>query len=299
MKKALSIFVLSLLCIAFSSQLAAAFADDLVIEDNGSITLLVTSDVLGIKIIAANNPAKQSAPQSQKSKPASNPAPSRAVPLTAPKTESTVKINPPLNNDKKVQVIITTPQVNPQVPAPAVGQTSQTQAGTIQQKAQATPFPTPAIPANVITKTVDEVIAQDTNGEPVLSIKSEKANQLTIEQGSTQVTTSLPLQMNSLTHVLSVSSPKQPTINVLPAQALQGVVDKGFLDKEASSQIKINLSQDASGVNYTVDSKKEGKLFGILPVSSPVQVKLSAQTGKVVGASQSLIFSLFGGLIRR
>lgn len=327
-KKLLVSLLLFLLAFPFSAQIIIANADDLIIQDDGKIVLVITgSNVLGA--------TTQHAEQKQQSASKSNPAPqtpAKTVPLVPAHTESTVKINPPINNDKKVQVTITTgttaqtsqPATNPptkssitvitssplknqqgQINTPltpiittplttiTISSPSKIQQGTIPTN------PSSVTSKNVITKTVDQVVAQGANGQPVITIKSDQARQLTIQQGSTKVTTSLPLQIDTLTHSLSVPSPDQSArVSVLPAEALQGIVNKGLLNTQGVNQAKIDLTKDANGVNYTVQSEKKGKLFGIFSIQSPVQVKLSAQTGKVTKISQPLLFNLFGGFIK-
>ena len=281
---------------------------------------------------------KQQSSSSPSSNPAPQ-APAKTVSLVPPHTESTVQINPSTSNDKKVQVTITTHAIVPQTPssvvsikAPVITAAVTTNTnGNMQHISQtvtnlpAKPFvtvtssptlksqqtiatqttttantlPSAVNPPSVLTKTVDQVVAQGSNGQPVITIKSDQAHQLTIQQGSTNVITSLPLQINTLTHSLSVSSQHQSaTINVLPSEALQGILNNGLLNTQDVNQTKINLTKDTNGINYTVNTQKQGKLFGVFPVNSPVQIKLSAQNGKIVTVAQSVVFSIFGGFIK-
>lgn len=319
-----------------------AKADNLVIQDDGNIILVITTDgVLGVSTTTApqvpakstapvqqSNPPQQNKPQSvppqpqhtetkQQSSPqsptnSSPQIPAKTIPIVPPHTESTVQINPPINNDKKVQVTITT-GTSAQTPPPITIQpaaqikksltspAASPSRGASKTSVTLTPAPTntPSTSTTAVTETVDQVVAQGTNGKPVLSITSAKANQLTIQQGTTQVTTALPLQIDTLTHSLSIPSQNESTkVNVLPTEAMQGILDKGILTTQNVNQAKIDLTNGTSGVDYTVSSQKQGKLFGLFPVQSPVQVTLSAQNGKVVKTSQSLLFNLFGGLIK-
>lgn len=302
-----------------------AKADELIIQDDGKVVLLIIKNngVLGVETKTPASPKtttaattttstptkssdnKRSAPPSSSpSNPVQQP-PAKTVPLVSAHTDSTVQIKPPINNDKKVQVIITTstasqPRQAPlQQPQTSIQQPkiSPTLTNTGVTPPKTTNTPTPSV--NVIIKTVDQIVAQGTNGTPVLTIKSDKANQLTIKQGNVQVTTLLPLQIDTLSHSLSVPSQNTPSkVFVLPTEALQGVIDKGYLNTQSAGQAKINLTNDQTGVNYTVQSELKGKLFGIIDVKSPVEVKLSAQTGKVVKSSQSVLFNIFSGFIK-
>lgn len=348
-KKFFQFFIVFLFIFPLLTETSIARADDLVIQDDGNIILVITnSDVLGESrpptsvnnTSPKTNPPQQTTPQhveekQQASPPPSNPAPVvKTEPLVPPRTQSIVQINPPANNNKKVQVTITTqPSTQPQIPQvktpvlpiisgsvqrnPPLTNTPTKLSATITnfplKTLTDTPIPTASAinpipsppstasttPPSVMVKTVDQVIAQGSNGKPVITIKSDQANQLTIQQGSTQVSTSLPLQIDTLTHTLGVPSQnQQAAINVLPSEALQGIIDKGLLDTQNINQAKINLTQDTNGVNYTVEGQKKGKLFGIFDVQSTVQVKLSAQNGKIVNVAQPILFSIFGGLIK-
>ncbi len=156
----------------------------------------------------------------------------------------------------------------------------------------------------MVNKTVDQVVAKGAAGQTVFSIKSEKANQLTINQEETQVKTTLPLQINTTSHALSVPSSNgsagSDRISVLPKEAIQGIVDKGILENKNVSGAKISLTKDpsGSGVNYTVQTEKSGKLFGLIPVKAPKEVSLSAQTGKVVTTPRSVLFNFVGNFIK-
>lgn len=323
-KKLLALLLLFLLAFPFSAQVMIAKADDLIIQDDGKVILVITNNngVLGettAKNTAVKESAKPAAP-AQKSNPPPPPppshpapqAPAKIVPLVSPHTQSTVQINPPINNDKKMQVTITT-EATPKTPQSITNQAVKTAPTGISANSKPSPKPTApgnsptivspkstsATPTNVVSKTVDQVVAQGSNGQPVLTIKSDQARQLTIQQGPTQVTTTLPLQIDTLTHSLSVPSPNASTkVSVLPTEALQGILDKGSLNAQDITKAKINLTKDETGVNYTVQGERKGKLFGIFDVNSPVQVKLSAQNGKVVNTSQSLLFNMLGGFIK-
>lgn len=258
-KKFLTILLLIIVFLFFNSAVLAN-ADDLIIQSDGGIILVITGNgVLGESTSKTKEEKKEEKPR----------APARTIPLVPARTESIVEVKPPINNDRKVQVTIT--------PGP---------------KTLA-----PSVPVRTITKTVDQVVAQGANGQPVLTIKSDRATKLIIKQGEAQASTSLPLQINTITHTLSVPSGNESTrISVLPNEALKEVKDKGILDQQGS--IKIDLNKDVEGVNYTLLSEKKGKLLGVLDITSSVEVKLSAENGKVIRTSQGPLFGILNGLIR-
>lgn len=256
---------LSVTLLLVSAHMSFAKADDLIILDDGRVILLITNNVL------AETTTKGKAPPA-----APPPAPAKTVPLTPAHTQSEVKINPPINNDKKIQVTITTPTKQSNIASPQ--------------------------PATVINKAVDQVVAKGAAGQTVFSIKSEKANQLIIKQEDIQVKTPLPLQIDTVSHALSIPSSNgsagSDKIQVLPKEAVQGILNKGILENKNINDAKISLTKDSSGVNYTVQSEKNGKLFGFIPVKAPTEVTLSAQTGKVVITPRSVIFNFVGKLIK-
>jgi len=277
----LIIFVLLILLTCFfAAKVIATNADELVIHDNGEVVLMITNDNSVLAATTTKEPEKTPPPKTS----------TKTVSLTPAHSESTVKITPPVNNDKKIQVTITTkstPPVDTKTPPASTSVTSTTPSKTDK-------------PSDVQTKTVDQVVEQGSNGKPVISITSQKANELTISQGNTQVSTLLPLQINTVSHAISVTSSPAETsrVSVLPTEAIQGILNSGVINSSNIDSAKISLSQDQAGVNYTAKGEQKGKLLGLINVSSPVEVKLSAQNGKVVKTSQSPLFQYLGAWIR-
>ncbi|HKC14886.1 MAG TPA: hypothetical protein VKC89_02920 [Patescibacteria group bacterium] len=271
----------------FSANFSFAKADDLVITDDGGVILYVTNNVLA--------DSTKSNVETKPTAPVSPPAPVKTVPIVPAHTESTIKINPPINNDQKIQVTVTTP-----APLQQSGSVSPTK--TLNPSSPSINKP-PVPQATVVTKTVDQVVAKGAGGQTVFSIKSDKANQLTISQEEVKAKTSLPLQVDSLSHAISVPSSSEGSANpsrvsVLPKEAIQGVVNKGILESKNASNAQVTLTKDASGVNYTVDSVKSGKLFGVFSIKAPDEVQLSAQTGKIVPTPKTTILNFFGRFIK-
>lgn len=311
--------ILCVLFFFFFVQKIIANADTLVIQGDGKVILVLADNgVLGESVTSApKEPAKPPMPDQQSNPPKENStqpqsappqpqhaedkpqAPAKTVPLTPPHTENTVQINPPINDGRKMQVTITTNTAVQQASPPTTKTITQPTLPSGNTARPATPA-TNTIKTNTIKEAVDEVVAQSANGKPVLSIKSEKANQLTIQQGKTQVKTNLSLQINTFNHSLSIFTPTSPAVPVfvLPSEAIQGIANKGLLDTKSLNGATINLTRDTNGINYTVNSKKQGKLFGVFSVKLPIQVKLSAQSGKIINTSQSLLYNIFGGLIK-
>lgn len=156
---------------------------------------------------------------------------------------------------------------------------------------------------STIKQSVNQIILQGSNKQPLINIKPDQQNQIIIQQGNTQVSTNLPIQISTQNHSLSViTSNGNPTLNVLPKEAINGVISQKIIDSPpvsiSTSNQTIKLNEENGNLVYTIDGQKSGQLFGIIPVSSPVEVKLSAQTGKVITVNQSPISSILGIFIK-
>ncbi len=175
-----------------------------------------------------------------------------------------VRISPPINDGQQIQVVVTTEQ-----------------------------------PTQPISTSVDKVVAEGAKGQPVITITSGHARELTIQQGSTHVTTSLPLQIDTTTHALSIPIASQDaTINVLPKEAVQEIIHKGLLNTQEATQATVSLTRGDKGITYTIDSKKQGKLLGIVPITSSTQVQISAENGKVITGIQPFFSTILKSFIK-
>src|SRR5258708_35299828 len=85
----------------FSANFSFAKADDLVITDDGGVILYVTNNVLA--------DSTKSNVETKPTAPVSPPAPVKKVPIVPAHTARTIKINPPITNDQKIHVTLTTP----------------------------------------------------------------------------------------------------------------------------------------------------------------------------------------------
>ncbi len=263
-KKLIALFMCQLVFL-LSGSLILTKADDLVIKDDGEVILIVTNDG---GVLAATSAPQATQEPSQPKTTAPAPTPVKVIPIAPAHVENTVQVNPPTNNDKKVQVTITKPI------------TSKT-------------------PSNVIVKTVDKVVAQGANGQPIVSIKSNKANEVTVQQDETNVSTSMPVQINTATHAISVVTPNGDStkVSVLPEEAVHGVTQQGLITTNPTDA-KNTLTQESGHIIYNIQGEKSGKIFGLININSPVSVKISAENGKVVKTTQSPLLSIFGFLIR-
>lgn len=270
---------------------ALAQADDIVIKDNGSVVLIMTdNNVLGETTVKRSEPPK--------------PAAGKVVPLVSPANPSTVHIDPVPTKGKQMNVSITpnTAQQassgNSQKTNPAGGTAAaKPQAGTASPANTSLPSP-----AGTINKVVSQVVAQDAKGGAVFSVKPNSNGQVTLQQGATEVATSLPLEIDSKTRTIQVMVNNQPTkLSVLPAEAVTSISAKGLVTPPTAAnaaQPQVVLVKNQERLEYQIKGEKSGKFLGILPVKTQVQVNVSAQTGNTLSVSQSPLFSIFGFLIR-
>ncbi len=163
---------------------------------------------------------------------------------------------------------------------------------------ESTAIKAPASTKVVDKKIVDKVVEQGTNGQPILNIKSDKADEVTLQQGTNQASTSLPIQINSATHVISVvaSNGNSTKVSVLPKEALQGATQQGLITN--STNTKMTITQESGQVFYNISGNKTGKFLGLFNINSPVGVQLSAETGKITKVNQSPFLSIFGFLVK-
>ncbi len=269
----IAVLVLQAVSLVFTQQVAVAKADDLIIEDDGTIILIIGNS----NVLAATDP---NTPGSK------IPVEKKVETIVPPKTETKVEIKASGKDDKKINIKIETKPRAAAQPAATVGKP---------------PAPTAANqPIQTITKTVDTVILRDANKQPVLNIKSDKADQVTIQQKTTTAATSLPVQVDTQTHEVSVTTSEgQKNVSVLPDQAIKGAEDKAVSDKHLPVvQKDVKLIQESGQAVYQVNEVRQGKLFGVLSVSLPTHVKLSAQTGKTTSVWESPITVFLGPFIK-
>ena len=266
---------------------AIAKADDLIIDDNGSVTLIITGNstpVLGDSTV-----------KKEENKPAT-PAPApKVIPVAPANSNTTVKITPSTTDNKKLNITIETTKTAP-VQAPAKNSTPAPTAAPVKQ----TSSPTSA-PVVSSEKTVDNVILRDADKQPVLTVKSDQntANQINIQQQGVNVSTKLPIQIDSKTHVVSLEAGgTTQQVLILPDQAVRGAEQKLTNSNLTTTKSDVSLVQGNGQAEYVVNQTKTGKLFGIISVALPSQVKISAKTGKTVSVWQSPL-SFFSGLFVR
>lgn len=238
-----------------SAKYSLANADTLVINEDGSVNLIVGTNITSLGESVQNTLAAE--------------VQAKEVNLVPANVKSEVKIEPSKKDNKKVQVTVT--------PKPA------------PTNKPSAPQPAP------IVKEVDNVVATGKSGQVVLSVNPAGSGQVSLNQGQTQAATSLPVAVDSQSHSVSVVSPEgQKNVTVLPEDAVDQVVSKGLMSQEATSakpatQIQVDKNQAV----YQIAGDKQLNLLNVVKFNVPVKVEMSAQTGRVLNFTIN-IRKLFG-----
>lgn len=232
------------------------YADTLVITDGGAVNLIIGDSTVAI----VNSTESQTLGLEVKAK---------EVNLVPERIESVVKVEPSKTDDKKVQVTVTqvpaktapARNISASANAPAPG-SSQPQSGR-ETKSVNSPAP--------IVRQVDQVVAQGRFGSVVLSVNpagkdSSGKGQVSINQGSVSATTTLPVQINSVSHSVSVVSSQgtQQNLSVLPKEALQDAVSKGLVNQDVPQ-----LTSQETPALLVPEPSQQGKSVTVTPTASP------------------------------
>lgn len=298
----LILFTLHILFL-ISSTSAVAKADDLIIDDSGEVTLILT----GNSVLATTSDSTKATPVPAPATTQPTPV-QKVVPLAPANSETKVKISPNISGDKKLKITIET---TTKQPAAKTTPTTTTQPATpvsgTNQKTTTTNTPSTvptSTPQNVQTteKTVDNVILRGADKQPVLSIKpnQNQNDEVNIQQQNVNVSTNLPIQIDTKTHAISVQTANgtQQQVSILPDQAVKGADQKVSNSNLQTTKSDVTLKQERGQVVYTVNQEKKGKLLGTFDITLPSSVKISAQTGKTISVWQSPVSLLFGFLVR-
>jgi len=162
----------------------------------------------------------------------------------------------------------------------------------------------------VLTKakaeTEDEVIIAKRADSDQIKIRALQ-NKAIIERLSVQALTDLPIAVDINTNVLTVTTPAgEKRVTILPDEAIKGILAANIIDSigaenlvqqvrtgniETLGQV-IELSLADNVPTYAIQGIKNHRLFGLFPVTTKVQVEVSAETGEVTDTNQSFIDTL-------
>ena len=131
------------------------------------------------------------------------------------------------------------------------------------------------------------------SAETELDFESEGEHFKFTANGVTALT-QLPISIDEATSSLVVTTPAgEKIVTILPDEALQ-ILRNSLL---ISSAEKIQLVQNGEKLTFKVNGKKQGRLFGFIPVSADVESEVNAETGEALTVSQPIWFRLLSGLI--
>lgn len=139
-----------------------------------------------------------------------------------------------------------------------------------------------------------------------LSLDQVEDNKLSVTKNQVTAVTDFPLSIDVATKQLVVTTPQgQKPIAILPDQAVQNLLAMGIInaivpqnagtatqDQLGSFDGTVKLETQNDKVIYKIDGKKTHRLFGLIPVTTPVTAIVSADTGATVSRQQSLLASV-------
>lgn len=136
-------------------------------------------------------------------------------------------------------------------------------------------------------------------------------NKFIIAHGLVEAETRFPLSVNPETRELTVTTPAgSKVVTILPQQAVDNMLANNVIDRIISSLSaptpspiegiatseaeplegqSIELEEENGELVYTIEGQKQERLLGFFGVLIPKRVRVSAQTGELLGIEQSLL----------
>lgn len=130
-----------------------------------------------------------------------------------------------------------------------------------------------------------------------ISIASDTAKP-TFTKNNVRAASNFPLSFNPETKTLIVTTPTgEKTLAVLPDQAVENMLKNNILSNIATESSGTQSAQATvttydGTLSYEIDGEKIHRIFGILPIKTPVKVFVSAETGKPLAQRQTMLTSL-------
>lgn len=136
-----------------------------------------------------------------------------------------------------------------------------------------------------------------------IRLVSTADNQLALTQNQIAALTNFPLSINVETKELIITTPGgQKVVTVLPGEAVQNLLATGIINSIETPPSDIT-TQDQLGtltgvaeietrdneIVYKIKGKKTHRIFGIIPVTTPVTAFVSTDTGLTVAKQQSIL----------
>ena len=126
-----------------------------------------------------------------------------------------------------------------------------------------------------------------------IKIATEGSGRLTFEDSRISASTNFPLSIDVGTKQLVVNTPAgQKIVTVLPDEAVNNLLMSGIISKlnnriktKANLEFKIRNNEPV----YEIDGLKTYRLFALIPVSRPLLVVVSSETGEVITTEKSFL----------
>ncbi|HLC58702.1 MAG TPA: hypothetical protein VJI68_02480 [Candidatus Nanoarchaeia archaeon] len=147
---------------------------------------------------------------------------------------------------------------------------------------------------------------QDRQDKDQIRIKS-LGEQMIIQKQDINTLTALPVSVDLATNILKVTTSNGEKEIILPNQAVKNILAANVISRISGLEL-VNLVRQEQAQNlsqiillaeqngfpiYEVNGIKDQRLFGFIPVTTKVNVKLSAETGEVVDTEQSFVDKIF------
>ena len=126
-----------------------------------------------------------------------------------------------------------------------------------------------------------------------IKIATEGSGRLTFDDSRISASTNFPLSIDVGTKQLVVNTPAgQKIVTVLPDEAVENLLMSGIISKlNKSIKTKANLEFKMRNNEpvYEIDGLKTYRLFALIPVSRPLTVVVSTETGEVITTEKSFL----------
>ena len=142
-----------------------------------------------------------------------------------------------------------------------------------------------------ITRTVDQVIKENENGEPEIKIiPGKNKDEMIIRQSEIEVTTTLPIQLTNSGKSLSVVDGNNIIPIIFPKQVLEKVKANGSFI--IPSTIKIQLLKEDGVHVYKLTGQENVQILNLFTIRLPVTITLSATTGNILKIDKTVVLKI-------
>lgn len=126
-----------------------------------------------------------------------------------------------------------------------------------------------------------------------IKIATEGSGRLTFDDSRISASTNFPLSIDVGTKQLVVNTPAgQKTVTVLPDEAVDNLLMSGVisrLNKSKKTKANLEFKMRNNEPVYEIDGLKTYRLFALIPVSRPVTIVVSSETGEVLTTEKSFL----------